>query len=127
MSAISAELCGSAALVPASLTLTPTLACRAVCPIGGMNGLFAKLSMTELRARKGVCGGARNHIPKPHIAMHVCSGSLHVFVLLHGIDPCAAEAKRVAREPHEVLMRERIASAASACTLSQSMPDHTVH
>lgn len=29
--------------------------CRYLCPIGGMNGLFAKLSMTELRAREGVC------------------------------------------------------------------------
>ena len=29
--------------------------CRFLCPIGGMNGLFAKLAMTELRARKGVC------------------------------------------------------------------------
>ncbi|PSC70095.1 ATPase AAA [Micractinium conductrix] len=29
--------------------------CRYLCPIGGMNGLFAKLSMTELRARQGVC------------------------------------------------------------------------
>lgn len=29
--------------------------CRFLCPIGGMNGLFAKLSVTELRARQGVC------------------------------------------------------------------------
>ena len=29
--------------------------CRYLCPIGGMNGLFAKLSMTELRAERGVC------------------------------------------------------------------------
>ncbi|MGB5896945.1 MAG: sigma 54-interacting transcriptional regulator [Geitlerinemataceae cyanobacterium] len=29
--------------------------CRYLCPIGGMNGLFAKLSMTELRAKKGIC------------------------------------------------------------------------
>ncbi|GAB4815576.1 hypothetical protein N2152v2_002622 [Parachlorella kessleri] len=29
--------------------------CRYLCPIGGMNGLFAKLAMTELRARQGVC------------------------------------------------------------------------
>lgn len=29
--------------------------CRYLCPIGGMNGLFAKLSMTELRARQGTC------------------------------------------------------------------------
>ncbi|GAX80436.1 hypothetical protein CEUSTIGMA_g7875.t1, partial [Chlamydomonas eustigma] len=31
--------------------------CRYLCPIGGMNGMFAKLSMTELRARQGVCSG----------------------------------------------------------------------
>ncbi|KAG2494498.1 hypothetical protein HYH03_007267 [Edaphochlamys debaryana] len=31
--------------------------CRYLCPIGGMNGLFAKLSMTEVRARHGVCSG----------------------------------------------------------------------
>jgi transcriptional regulator with AAA-type ATPase domain/NAD-dependent dihydropyrimidine dehydrogenase PreA subunit len=29
--------------------------CRYLCPIGGMNGLFAKLAMVELRARRGVC------------------------------------------------------------------------
>lgn len=30
--------------------------CRYLCPIGGMNGLFAKLSLTELRAEQGTCG-----------------------------------------------------------------------
>lgn len=29
--------------------------CRYLCPIGGMNGLFAKLSITELRAQQGTC------------------------------------------------------------------------
>lgn len=29
--------------------------CRYLCPIGGMNGMFAKLSMTELRAEQGTC------------------------------------------------------------------------
>ena len=29
--------------------------CRYLCPIGGMNGLFAKLAVTELRAQKGIC------------------------------------------------------------------------
>ncbi|MEO1592684.1 MAG: cyclic nucleotide-binding domain-containing protein [Cyanobacteria bacterium J06632_22] len=29
--------------------------CRYLCPIGGMNGLFAKLSMVELRAQRGIC------------------------------------------------------------------------
>jgi polyferredoxin len=31
--------------------------CRFLCPIGGMNGMFAKLSMTEVRALPGVCAG----------------------------------------------------------------------
>jgi transcriptional regulator with AAA-type ATPase domain/NAD-dependent dihydropyrimidine dehydrogenase PreA subunit len=29
--------------------------CHYLCPIGGMNGMFAKLSMTELRAQQGIC------------------------------------------------------------------------
>ncbi|MEO0867367.1 MAG: cyclic nucleotide-binding domain-containing protein [Cyanobacteria bacterium J06642_11] len=29
--------------------------CRYLCPIGGMNGLFAKLSMVELRGQRGIC------------------------------------------------------------------------
>jgi transcriptional regulator with AAA-type ATPase domain/NAD-dependent dihydropyrimidine dehydrogenase PreA subunit len=29
--------------------------CRYLCPIGGMNGLFAKLSILELRAQQGIC------------------------------------------------------------------------
>jgi transcriptional regulator with AAA-type ATPase domain/NAD-dependent dihydropyrimidine dehydrogenase PreA subunit len=29
--------------------------CRYLCPIGGMNGLFAKLAVTELRAQQGTC------------------------------------------------------------------------
>jgi transcriptional regulator with AAA-type ATPase domain/NAD-dependent dihydropyrimidine dehydrogenase PreA subunit len=32
--------------------------CRYLCPIGGMNGLFAKLSMVELRAQQGICSAA---------------------------------------------------------------------
>lgn len=32
--------------------------CRYLCPIGGMNGLFAKLSMTELRAQQGICSAS---------------------------------------------------------------------
>ena len=31
--------------------------CRYLCPIGGMNGMMAKISMTEVRARQGVCTG----------------------------------------------------------------------
>lgn len=30
--------------------------CRYLCPIGGMNGMFAKLSMVELRSTQQVCG-----------------------------------------------------------------------
>ncbi|UAJ73356.1 sigma 54-interacting transcriptional regulator [Synechocystis sp. PCC 7339] len=29
--------------------------CRYLCPIGGMNGMFAKLAITELRAQQGTC------------------------------------------------------------------------
>ena len=32
--------------------------CRYLCPIGGMNGLFAKLSVLELRAQVGTCSGS---------------------------------------------------------------------
>ncbi|MGK7907634.1 MAG: cyclic nucleotide-binding domain-containing protein [Synechococcus sp.] len=32
--------------------------CRYLCPIGGMNGLFAKLSATELRAQRGICSAS---------------------------------------------------------------------
>jgi len=32
--------------------------CRYLCPVGGMNGLFSKLSMLELRAEKGTCMGS---------------------------------------------------------------------
>ncbi|MGD1853196.1 MAG: cyclic nucleotide-binding domain-containing protein [Leptolyngbyaceae cyanobacterium] len=32
--------------------------CRYLCPIGGMNGLFAKLSITELRGQRGVCSAS---------------------------------------------------------------------
>ncbi|MCB4393949.1 4Fe-4S binding protein [Synechococcus sp. HB1133] len=32
--------------------------CRYLCPIGGMNGLFAKLSILELRAEVGTCSGS---------------------------------------------------------------------
>ncbi|CAI8172871.1 MAG: Putative electron transport protein YccM [Prochlorococcus marinus str. MIT 9215] len=32
--------------------------CRYLCPVGGMNGLFAKLSILELRAQPGTCAGS---------------------------------------------------------------------
>jgi polyferredoxin len=34
--------------------------CRYLCPIGGMNGLFAKLAVTELRAQQGTCSAECN-------------------------------------------------------------------
>jgi polyferredoxin len=34
--------------------------CRYLCPIGGMNGMFAKLSMLELRAQQGICSASCN-------------------------------------------------------------------
>ncbi|WP_416668665.1 sigma 54-interacting transcriptional regulator [Egbenema bharatensis] len=39
-----------------SLIYERRLWCRYLCPIGGMNGLFAKLSMIELRSTQQVCG-----------------------------------------------------------------------
>ncbi|MEB3294865.1 MAG: sigma 54-interacting transcriptional regulator [Synechococcales bacterium] len=32
--------------------------CRYLCPIGGMNGMFAKLAMIELRAKQGICSAS---------------------------------------------------------------------
>ena len=32
--------------------------CRYLCPVGGMNGAMAKLSMIEVRGRQGVCSGS---------------------------------------------------------------------
>lgn len=39
-----------------SLIYERRLWCRYLCPIGGMNGMFAKLSMIELRSSEQVCG-----------------------------------------------------------------------
>lgn len=39
-----------------SLIYERRLWCRYLCPIGGMNGLFAKLSVLELRSTQQVCG-----------------------------------------------------------------------
>jgi transcriptional regulator with AAA-type ATPase domain len=39
-----------------SLIYERRLWCRYLCPIGGMNGLFAKLSVVELRSTQQVCG-----------------------------------------------------------------------
>ena len=39
-----------------SLIYERRLWCRYLCPIGGMNGLFAKLSILELRSTQQVCG-----------------------------------------------------------------------
>ena len=32
--------------------------CRYLCPVGGMNGLFARLAISELRAQIGTCSGS---------------------------------------------------------------------
>jgi len=39
-----------------SLIYERRLWCRYLCPIGGMNGMFAKLAMVELRSTRQVCG-----------------------------------------------------------------------
>ena len=89
------------------------LVTRAVCPIGGMNGLFAKLSMTELRARQGVCGGAYWH----HAIQIGCS---HVILLLRGIGASAADAEKCPQGGAcDVDVRLRVTVAASACSFSR--------
>ncbi|KXZ56033.1 hypothetical protein GPECTOR_2g1585 [Gonium pectorale] len=47
----------TAGAVVCSALFERRLWCRYLCPIGGMNGLMAKLSATEVRARQGVCSG----------------------------------------------------------------------
>jgi len=44
--------------VVGSLLFEKRFWCRFLCPIGGMNGLFAKLAVSELRAEVGTCGGS---------------------------------------------------------------------
>jgi len=46
----------AAGAVICSLIYERRLWCRYICPIGGMNGMFAKLSMLELRSTQQVCG-----------------------------------------------------------------------
>lgn len=47
----------TAGAVLASIRFEKRFWCRYLCPIGGMNGLFAKLSILELRAQAGICSG----------------------------------------------------------------------
>jgi polyferredoxin/transcriptional regulator with AAA-type ATPase domain len=47
----------TAGAVVCSLRFEKRFWCRYLCPIGGMNGLFAKLSILELRAQAGICSG----------------------------------------------------------------------
>lgn len=46
----------TAGAVICSLIYERRLWCRYLCPIGGMNGMFAKLGMIELRSTQQVCG-----------------------------------------------------------------------
>ncbi|MGB0277411.1 MAG: 4Fe-4S binding protein [Prochlorococcaceae cyanobacterium] len=48
----------TAGAVLGSLIFEKRFWCRYLCPIGGMNGLFAKLSILELRADAGTCSGS---------------------------------------------------------------------
>lgn len=48
----------TAGAVICSLIFERRFWCRYLCPIGGMNGLFAKLAMTELRAQQGICAAS---------------------------------------------------------------------
>lgn len=45
----------TAGAVVCSLIFERRFWCRYLCPIGGMNGLYAKLAMIELRAQQGIC------------------------------------------------------------------------
>ena len=53
----SCALMTATAALPACRVFERRLWCRFLCPIGGMNGMFAKLAMTEVRASRGVCAG----------------------------------------------------------------------
>ena len=48
----------TAGAVIGSLLFEKRFWCRYLCPVGGMNGLFAKLSILELRAESGTCSGS---------------------------------------------------------------------
>jgi len=48
----------TAGAVVGSLLYEKRFWCRFLCPVGGMNGLFAKLAITELRAEVGTCAGS---------------------------------------------------------------------
>ena len=48
----------TAGAVVGSLVFEKRFWCRYLCPVGGMNGLFAKLSILELRAESGTCSGS---------------------------------------------------------------------
>jgi len=48
----------TAGAVIGSLRFEKRFWCRYLCPVGGMNGLFAKLSILEIRAQAGTCSGS---------------------------------------------------------------------
>ncbi|MFM7268109.1 MAG: 4Fe-4S binding protein [Cyanobium sp.] len=48
----------TAGAVIGSLRYEKRFWCRYLCPVGGMNGLFAKLAVSELRAQIGTCSGS---------------------------------------------------------------------
>ena len=48
----------TAGAVLGSLRFEKRFWCRHLCPVGGMNGLFAKLAISELRAQVGTCSGS---------------------------------------------------------------------
>ena len=48
----------TAGAVLGSLRFEKRFWCRYLCPVGGMNGLMAKLSLLELRAQTGTCSGS---------------------------------------------------------------------
>jgi hypothetical protein len=79
--------------VACSMVYEKRLWCRYLCPVGGMNGLFAKLSMTEIRSRPGICAAAACSRPchKVHALLHharqLCCSCMQLCWLCHVAAP----------------------------------------
>ena len=102
--------------------------CRYLCPIGGMNGLFAKLSVTELRAKQGVCHSKPNlHPASPQGTPCTSSPNCFFFKLsMHcnckmpswSLDvACGANSCAALREPENPVLQ---------CLLFQACMDMTI-
>ncbi|WIA18804.1 hypothetical protein OEZ85_003487 [Tetradesmus obliquus] len=98
----------TAGAVGFSMVFEKRLWCRHICPIGGMNGLFSKLSCTEIRSRPGICAASQ------------CSRHCHKGRLVTGM---AAATGSMAAERHSLstalmLSSSSSSSSSSYCTLA---------